>query len=132
MTSPSAQEPLSTRLWRRYGAEAIVLIESIRRDPRNAEVLIENAEYLRCEIEEAARREMVVRLDDFLRRRSKIALVVPLDKLRSAAGLEEACDILFGAEAKAKLEEYFAELAATPHSPSPRPSPLRGEGGLDV
>jgi glycerol-3-phosphate dehydrogenase len=118
MTSASAQEPLSTRLWRRYGAEAIVLIESIRRDPRNAEVLIENAEYLRCEIVEAARREMVVRLDDFLRRRSKIAQVVPLDKLRSAAGLEEACDILFGSEAKAKLDEYFADVAASPHDAS--------------
>jgi glycerol-3-phosphate dehydrogenase len=108
MTSPASAEPLTTRLWRRYGAEAIVLLESIRRDPRNAEVLIENAEYLRCEIEEAARREMVVKLDDFLRRRSKIALVVPRDRLRTASGLREACAILFGEEAEAKLEEYFA------------------------
>jgi glycerol-3-phosphate dehydrogenase len=107
MTSPSAAEPLTTRLWRRYGAEAIVLLESIRRDPRNAEVLIENAEYLRCEIEEAARREMVVKLDDFLRRRSKIALVVPHERLRGAAGLTEACAILFGEEADAKIREYF-------------------------
>ncbi len=109
MTSQASREPLTTRLWRRYGAEAIVLLESIRRDPRNAEVLIENAEYLRCEIEEAARREMVVKLDDFLRRRSKIALVVPRNRLLEAAGLKEACAILFGDEAEAKLEEYFAE-----------------------
>jgi glycerol-3-phosphate dehydrogenase len=108
MTSPASAEPLTTRLWRRYGAEAIVLLESIRRDPRNAEVLIENAEYLRCEIEEAARREMVVKLDDFLRRRSKIALVVSRERLRNAVGLKEACAILFGEEAEAKLEEYFA------------------------
>jgi glycerol-3-phosphate dehydrogenase len=107
MTSPASSEALSTRLWRRYGDEAIVLLEAIRRDPRNAEVLIENAEYLRCEIEEAARREMVVKLDDFLRRRSKISLVVSREKLRGAAGLEEACAILFGTDAKEKLEEYF-------------------------
>jgi glycerol-3-phosphate dehydrogenase len=108
MTSPSSSEPLSERLWRRYGAEATVLLESIRQDPRNAEVLIENAEYIRCEIEQAARREMVSKLDDFLRRRSKIALVVSRERLRDAAGLREACDILFGEEAEAKLEEYFA------------------------
>ena len=108
MTSPSSSEALSTRLWRRYGAEAIVLLEGIRRDPRNAEVLIENAEYLRCEIEEAARREMVVKLDDFLRRRSKIALVVSRERLRHAEGLEEACAILFGEDATEKVREYFA------------------------
>jgi hypothetical protein len=51
---------------------------------------------------------MVTKLDDFLRRRSKIALVVSRERLRDAAGLREACDILFGAEAAAKLEEYFA------------------------
>lgn len=110
MTSPHSSELLSTRLWRRYGAEAIVLLESIRQDPKNAEVLIENAEYLRCEIEQAARREMITKLDDFLRRRSKIALVVSRERLRRAAGLREACDILFGDEAETKFEEYFATV----------------------
>jgi glycerol-3-phosphate dehydrogenase len=69
MTSPHSSEVLSTRLWRRYGAEALGMLESIRRDPRMAEVIIETSEYLRCEIQEAARREMVVKLEDFLRRR---------------------------------------------------------------
>ncbi len=108
LTARASSEPLSTRLWRRYGAQAIGLLENIRADARNAEVLIENAEYIRCEIEQAARREMVSKLDDFLRRRSKIALVVSRDKLREAAGLREACQILFGEEAQQKLEEYFA------------------------
>jgi glycerol-3-phosphate dehydrogenase len=107
MTPKASSESLSKRLWRRYGGEAIGLLESIREDPRNAELLIENAEYVRCEIEQAARREMVVKLEDFLRRRSKIAMVVSKEILRNAEGLEEACEILFGEEAKAKLEEYF-------------------------
>jgi glycerol-3-phosphate dehydrogenase len=107
LTAKSSSEPLSTRLWRRYGAEALRLLESIRQDPRQADLVIENAEYLRCEIEEAARREMVTKLDDFLRRRSKIALVVSLAALKEAAGLKDACRILFGIEAEAKLEEYF-------------------------
>ena len=108
LTSPTSSEPLSTRLWRRYGAQGIGLLENIRQDPRNAEVLIESSEYLRCEIEQAARREMITKLDDFLRRRSKIALVVSQEQLREAAGLREACRILFGEEAEQKFDEYFA------------------------
>lgn len=111
MTSPRSSEKLSTRLWRRYGREALILLETIRRDPKEAEVLIEGAEYLRCEIEKAARREMVTKLSDFLRRRSKIALVIPEEEIRDAPGLREACEMLFGDEADAKIEEYFAEEA---------------------
>jgi glycerol-3-phosphate dehydrogenase len=112
LTAKSSSEKLSRRLWRRYGAAALPMLEEIRRDPRMAEVLIENAEYLRCEIEHAARREMVVKLDDFLRRRSKISLVVSRETLREAQGLTDACRILFGDEAEARLEEYFRETEA--------------------
>ena len=107
LTSPNASEKLSTRLWRRYGAEALGLLEAIRRDPRQAEVIIETSEYIRCELDEAARREMVVKLEDFLRRRSKIALVVREEEIRAAPGLREACRILFGGDAEAKIAEYF-------------------------
>ena len=108
MTATSSSEKLSTRLWRRYGTESFALLEAIRSDPREAEVLIENAEYLRCEIEQAARREMVVTLEDFLRRRSKISLVVRNEELKNAAGLREACAILFGEKADEKWRDYFA------------------------
>jgi len=111
MTPKTSSEPLTQRLWRRYGADALGLLESIRQDVRSAELLIENAEYIRCEIEHAARREMIVKLEDFLRRRSKISLVVAKETLQKAAGLEEACGILFGEQASAKLEEYFATAA---------------------
>ncbi len=107
MTDPSSSELLTSRLWRRYGSHAFDLLESIRANPREAELLIENAEYLRCEIEQAARREMVTKLEDFLRRRSKISLVVRRDDIEQAPGLKEACKILFGDEAEAKWNEYF-------------------------
>ena len=114
LTSPHSSEKLSTRLWRRYGSEALGLLESIRRDPAMAEVIIKTSEYIRCELDEAARREMVVKLEDFLRRRSKIALVVRRDDIRRAPGLREACRILFGEDAEAKIAEYFGsqEVAA--------------------
>ena len=107
MRPRTSSEKLTTRLWRRYGAAALPMLEEIRRDPRMAELLIEGSEYLRCEIEHAARREMVVRLDDFLRRRSKMALVIRREDLKGAAGLREACSILFGGDADRRYEEYF-------------------------
>jgi glycerol-3-phosphate dehydrogenase len=113
MTSAHASEKLSTRLWRRYGGDALGMLESIRRDPRNAEVIIETSEYLRCELETAARREMIVKLDDFLRRRSKIALVVRHEDIEKAAGLREACRIFFGDQADARIAEYFAAHASS-------------------
>lgn len=109
LRAKESSERLSTRLWRRYGAAAFRLLEMIQADPDQAEVLIKGTEYLRCELREAARREMITKLSDFLRRRSKIALIEHRETIRSSAGLLEACQILFGDEANEKLEEYFIE-----------------------
>jgi glycerol-3-phosphate dehydrogenase len=46
---------------------------------------------------------------DFLRRRSKIALIASAETIRAAPGLVEACEILFGDAAQEKLDEYFGE-----------------------
>ena len=54
MTPDYFSEPLSSRFWRRYGADAFGLLEDIRADGAMAEVLIENAEYLCCEVAQAA------------------------------------------------------------------------------
>ncbi|WP_052384055.1 glycerol-3-phosphate dehydrogenase/oxidase [Litchfieldella xinjiangensis] len=108
MARPDAAESLSQRLWRRYGAHALEMLDEIREDPRQAEVMIEGTEYLRCEIRQAERREMITQLDDFLRRRSKISLVLKREEIRQSPGLSEACRVLFGDQAEEKLEEYFA------------------------
>ena len=112
-TSPESSEKLTTRLWRRYGAQAIGLLENMREDPRQAEILIRGTEYIRCEIHQAARREMIVKLEDFLRRRSKIALVAGKDDIRNSPGLMEACEILFGQQAAEKFDEYFRDQKAS-------------------
>ncbi|OUS24496.1 FAD-dependent oxidoreductase [Gammaproteobacteria bacterium 45_16_T64] len=110
LTDPSSSEPLSQRLWRRYGANAMNLLEKIRIDPTSADLLIENAEYTRCEIEQTAHREMITKLEDFLRRRSKISLVVNTQQLKESSGLMDACEILFGEQAKEKYDEYFNNI----------------------
>ncbi len=112
LTDPSSPEPLSERFWRRYGEAAFTLLERIREDRSQARLIIRRAEYTRCEIELAAQREMIVRLEDFMRRRSKIELVVRREEIAAAPGLREACEILFGPLAEAKLEEYLQDLMA--------------------
>jgi len=112
MTPVSSSELLTKRLWRRYGSHALELLEMIRQDPANAELLIENAEYLRCEVALAARLEMITTLDDFLRRRSKIALVVRREDILAAPGLMDACKLLFGQDAEQALAEYRADKLA--------------------
>lgn len=108
-------EHLSDRLWRRYGRRAFQMLDAIREDPAMGRDVMENADYLRVELHLAAGTEMVTKLEDFLRRRSKISLVVPHDEIRDAHGLNEVCEILFGDRADEKRREYFdrATEAAT-------------------
>ncbi|MGE4533640.1 glycerol-3-phosphate dehydrogenase/oxidase [Halomonas sp.] len=113
-TAAHASEPISHRLWRRYGDQAFDLLATIRRDSHQAEVLIEGTEYLRVELTQAREREMVTRLEDLLRRRSKISLVVSEASIARSAGLAEACEALFGDAARERLDEYLETLSAGP------------------
>lgn len=101
-------EPLSDRLWRRYGRRAFAMLEAIRSDPSMGKDIFGGTDYLRVELYLAASTEMVTRLEDFMRRRSKIEQVVPNADLADTEGLREVCNILFGAEAEAKLQEFLA------------------------
>jgi glycerol-3-phosphate dehydrogenase len=105
-------EPLTDRLWRRYGRRAFDLLEAIRSDPAMGEDVMDSADYLRAELHNAAEHEMIVKLDDFMRRRSKIDLVVHDDDIRNSPGLHEVAEILFGDAADKRLAEYFAEKRA--------------------
>jgi len=101
-------EPLTDRLWRRYGRRAFSMLEAIRDDPRMGEDIMENADYLRVELYLAANTEMITRLEDFMRRRSKIEQVVRMSDIRHSAGLDEVATILFGDDAERRLHEYLA------------------------
>ncbi len=100
-------ERLSDRLWRRYGRRAFDLLELIRADPAMGADVMDSADYLRAELRTAAEHEMIVKLDDFMRRRSKIDLVVHDDDIRNSPGLHEVAEILFGDQADRRLAEYF-------------------------
>jgi glycerol-3-phosphate dehydrogenase len=107
IVASDTREVLSKRLWRRYAANADAMLDAIEQDASLAEPLIEYAGIRRCEIDYLQRNEMIVKLDDFLRRRSKIELLMPRETLRQSEGLLEACEKLFGDEAPQRLDEYF-------------------------
>ena len=109
-------EPLTDRLWRRYGRRAFDLLEAIRADPAMGEDIMGSADYLRAELHTAAEHEMIVRLDDFMRRRSKIDLVVSDADIAASPGLREVAEILFGDDAGRRLDEYFAGRSLQPTS----------------
>lgn len=110
-------EPLSDRLWRRYGRRAFAMLEAIRADASMGQDILGGTDYLRVELYLAASTEMVTRLEDFMRRRSKIELVVPDAELGDSEGLREVCEILFGDRAEAKLAEYLMSRSPTPPEP---------------
>jgi glycerol-3-phosphate dehydrogenase len=106
-------EPLTDRLWRRYGRRAFEMLDEIQRDPTMGKDIMDNADYLRVELHLAAGTEMITKLEDFMRRRSKISQVVSAETIRASAGIREVAEILFGADADAKIAEYFGD---TPRS----------------
>jgi glycerol-3-phosphate dehydrogenase len=103
-------EPLSDRLWRRYGRRAFEMLDEIRLDPSMGTDIMENADYLRVELHVAAGTEMITKLEDFMRRRSKITQVVAPADVQNAEGIREVAEILFGDDADRRLIEFFGEI----------------------
>jgi glycerol-3-phosphate dehydrogenase len=102
-------EPLSDRLWRRYGTRAFAMLDMISTDPAMGQPIMAHADYLRVELEMAAGTEMITRMSDFMRRRSKISQVVYDEQMKDTPGLLEVAQILFGDAAQARLDEYWDE-----------------------
>ena len=105
-------EPLTDRLWRRYGRRAFDLLEMVRADPTMGQDVMGSADYLRAELHTAAEHEMIVTLEDFMRRRSKIDLVVHDRDVLGSDGLREVAEILFGEDAERRLADYVATKSA--------------------
>jgi glycerol-3-phosphate dehydrogenase len=101
-------EMLSDRLWRRYAQHAIPMLEAIEKDPSMADTLIEGTGIRRCEIAYIIDNEMVVTLEDYLKRRSKLEYLVSYEELKGSKGVHQACEKLFGENAQAKYDEYFS------------------------
>lgn len=116
-------EPFSERIWRRYGHLAFELLDDIARDAESAlSKPVEFIEYTRCELALMARSEMITKLDDFLRRRSKVAQVVSVEQLVAHPGLRDLCELLFGEAGPQQLNDYLVEQRQSPQRP-----PMKGK-----
>lgn len=96
------------RLWRNYGDDARDIAKLIAQQPMLRQTLVEGNPVVLAEAVYMARTELVQDLEDFLRRRTRLALVVRHSELAKSRRLFEACEILFGARAKEEWEKYFS------------------------
>lgn len=114
LTPKGALEPLSSRFWRRYGEDAFTLLEAIKQDPKKAKLALEHTEFTWAEIDWVADNEMIVNLEDLLRRRSKASLVIRKEDLHSAQGLQAVSERLFGEQAQQKMDEFCGKVHIQP------------------
>ena len=80
-------------LWRRHGRAAAEALDAIEADRSMAEPILPESDLLRAELP-LFTREMVVTADDFLRRRTKLAMIHRTETLAAADGLAEAWQVL--------------------------------------
>ncbi|MEL7210072.1 MAG: FAD-dependent oxidoreductase, partial [Actinomycetota bacterium] len=88
------EETMAAVLWRRHGEAAHAVIEAIAADPAQADSVMAESDLLKGELALYADREMIVTFDDFLRRRTKLAMLHRPETLADEPGLKEARALL--------------------------------------
>ena len=101
---------MSERLWRLYGDDSLAVIGLIEAQPELRAPVVFGHPVLLAEVAFMAKHEMVVNLEDFLRRRTRLSLVVPREELLCSPGLKLAANLLFGPKADVRWEEYFKTI----------------------
>lgn len=107
LTPAASTEPLSLRFWRRYGESAFELLDLISADSSLAAPILVKAEYTVAEVNLTARREMIVELKDFMRRRSKIEQVVRRSEIAGDDGIFRLCSQFFGEQGDDMARAYL-------------------------
>ena len=85
---------LAQVLWRRHGRAANDALAAIEEDPSMAEPVMPESDLLRAELDLYRRREMIVTPDDFLRRRTKLALIHRAGELARSPGMSQVWSVL--------------------------------------
>lgn len=116
LKSKDTDESLTDRLWRRYGTHAEQMLDAIEADETLVEPVIDGTGLRRCELDYLAEHEMIIKLEDLLRRRSKLALVFDRAQLMASPGVYALCRALFGDAAQARFDEYFGKESLPPDS----------------
>ena len=83
-------------LWRRHGSAAHKVVKAIRDDEDLGQPIMAETDVLRAEIPLYLDDEMVVNLDDLLRRRTKLAMLHRADDLAAEPGINGIGRVLLG------------------------------------
>ena len=92
-------EPAATRLWRRHGRRALEMADLVEESPELGEPLSDLVECSAAEVTVMARHEHILSMEDFLRRRTMLAMLETAETLESDPGVARAATLLFGSAA---------------------------------
>jgi glycerol-3-phosphate dehydrogenase len=89
--APSVEhaESMAEVLWRRHGTAANAIVEMVADDGSLGDPVLADTDVLKAELPLFAQREMIVSVEDFLRRRTKIALIRSEEDLAADPGMAE-------------------------------------------
>jgi glycerol-3-phosphate dehydrogenase len=101
-------EAITPRLWRYYGEGAFAILEAVKHDRAGQGAYLHvGMGLIRAEVAYARDHDMIVTLDDFLRRRTLTALIRTRESLKNNPDVRTVCQILFGEAAEEKWQAYF-------------------------
>ena len=92
-------ELAAERLWRRHGRRALEVADLVDGSPELGEPLSDIVECSAAEVMVMARHEHILSMDDFLRRRTMLAMLETPETLGRDPGVEWAESLLFGSAA---------------------------------
>ena len=107
----------AARLWRRHGRRALEVADLVEESAELGEPLSEVVECSAAEVMVMARHEHILSMDDFLRRRTMLAMLETADTLSQDPGVERAADLLFGPGPERPVSEANKSGSAGPERP---------------
>ena len=89
----------AARLWRRHGRRALEVADLVEESPELGLPLSDVVDCCAAEVMVMGRHEHVLSMEDFLRRRTMLAMLETADTLENDPGVERAASLLFGSAA---------------------------------
>ena len=93
------EELSAARLWRRHGRRALDVTDLLEQSPELGQPLSAVVDCSAAEVTVMARHEHILTMEDFLRRRTMLAMLETDETLQSDPGVERAAGLLFGSAA---------------------------------
>ena len=92
-------EPAAARLWRRHGRRALEVADLVGESRELGAPLSDRVECSAAEVMVMGRHEHILSMEDFLRRRTMLAMLETAETLSRDPGVERAAGLLFGSAA---------------------------------